>query len=101
MRESIIEYRLVNQSNKILNAVCWKWKSTRRGVPDRILLKPIAEEHRAIVAKYVRLVETKAPDGEPSAQQRQVHRILRDMGYRVDVLSTPEMVDRLVEELKA
>lgn len=100
MREALIESRLANRAKDILNAICWKWVSSRRGVPDRILLLPVPPEHREIVARYVRFVETKSPTGQPSAQQQFVHGLLERQGYKVEVLGTPERVDALVEELK-
>lgn len=53
------------------------------GAPDRIYLNPIPEEHRAIVAKYMRFVEFKAPDKKPTALQAEVHEELRELGYCV------------------
>ena len=57
-----------------------------RGVPDRILLRPIREQDRAIVARYIRFVECKDKDKEPEAHQEREHKRLRDLGFEVDVV---------------
>lgn len=99
MREYQIEANLVSKLADTVSAICWKWNSTRRGVPDRITLLPVPPEHQEIVAKYVRFVETKATGEKPTAQQLHVHGLLRKQGYRVDVVDSSSAVDRLVEEL--
>lgn len=55
------------------------------GIPDRLILMPIPEEHRELVARYVRFEELKAPSGRLSAIQQRVIGWLEKMGYRVDV----------------
>jgi hypothetical protein len=99
MRESFVEAYLVNQVQKVKNAICWKWQSSRRGVPDRIVLLPIPEEHRAIVAKYVRLVEVKAPGEKPTLQQTHVHKLLAEKGFDVTVVDHPAAIDEFMKGL--
>jgi hypothetical protein len=65
----------------------------RRGVPDRLSLFNIPEEHRAIVERYVRFAEIKRPGEEPRPDQLREHQRLRDMGFRVDVFDTKESID--------
>jgi hypothetical protein len=61
------------------------------GVPDRLDLFPIPFEHRAIVARYFRFTELKAPGKKPRPDQLRVHKMLRDLGFTVDVIdSKPE-----------
>lgn len=65
----------------------FKWVSPGNpGVPDRIVLLPVAPEHRAIVARYLRFVECKAPGKKPTALQAKVHDQLRVLGYDVRVI---------------
>jgi hypothetical protein len=58
----------------------------RRGVADRIALFPVPEEHRPIVAKYLRFVELKDEGKHPEPHQEREHKRLRDMGFVVDVV---------------
>lgn len=58
------------------------------GVPDRLVLRPIAPEHRELVAKYFRFAEYKKPGKAPRADQLRRHKELRDLGYQVDVIDT-------------
>lgn len=55
------------------------------GIPDRLVLMPVPEEHRELVSSYVRFEELKAAGGKLSAIQERVIGWLRKMGYRVDV----------------
>ena len=87
MRESKIEKddrkRHKDSGNLMLKFV----SPGRVGVPDNILLRPIADpEHQAIVARYFRFAEYKQPGKEPRATQvREIAR-LRVMGFVVDVI---------------
>jgi hypothetical protein len=58
----------------------------RRGVPDRIKLMPVPEEHREIVAEYVRFIEYKAPGKKPSLHQVREHKRLQKLGFIVEVI---------------
>jgi hypothetical protein len=55
-------------------------------VPDRIVLLPVPPADQATVARYVRFVELKAPDQKPTPLQAKIHKILRNLGFRVDVI---------------
>lgn len=98
MKESRVEQVLVDAA-KAVKGICWKWVSTRRGVPDRIVLLPIPEEHQEIVAKYVRFVETKAFGKEGSEQQKYIHDRLREIGYKVDIVSTTDRAKKFIQEV--
>lgn len=89
MREALIEAYLVDQV-RAAGGFCWKWQSTRRGVPDRIVFLPGG---RTIY------VELKAPNGRLSAQQQHVHGMLRDLGHDVRVVWSKEHVDALIREV--
>jgi len=90
VREVKVERALV-QAVEAEGGRCWKWVSPGlAGVPDRICLMPVAEEHREIVARYVRFVETKAPGGALRGLQKRVIGWIRCLGYRVDVVESVE-----------
>lgn len=86
MRESDVEadYRRCVEAR---GGDCMKFVSPgRNGVPDRISLLPIPEEHQAIVAKYIWFTELKAPGKKPNPQQVRAHRRLRELGFTVVVV---------------
>jgi hypothetical protein len=56
------------------------------GVPDRLLLMPVPEEHRELVSRYVRFEELKSETGRVSAIQERVIGWLRKRGYQVDIV---------------
>lgn len=58
----------------------------RRAVPDRLDLRPIPPEHRAIVARYVQFTECKRPGEKPTVAQAEEHKKLRDLGFQVNVV---------------
>jgi len=90
MRESAVESAL-RKNVRAAGGEAYKFVSPGHNkVPDRLLLFPIAEEHRAIVAQYVRFVETKAPRKKPDAGQIREHKRLRKMGFQVDVIDRKE-----------
>ena len=68
----------------------------RRSVPDQILLREIAPEHRAIVAQYMRFVELKRPGEKPTKSQEREHERLRALGFTVEVLDDKAKIDMLV-----
>ena len=89
MREHQIESYLVDLAQR-KGGLCYKWQSTRRGVPDRLLFIPGGK---------VVLVEVKAPGEKPTTQQLYVHGLLREKGQDVRVVDSRESVERLIEEL--
>lgn len=67
--------------------VAYKFTSPgRRGVPDRLALRPIPSQHRMIVAQYVRFAELKQPGKKPEPWQKREISRLRSMGYLVEVV---------------
>lgn len=74
--------------DKKLGGIPYKFTSpARANVPDRLRLFPVADEHREIVAMYVRFAEFKAPGKKPTKAQEREHARLRAMGFTVDVIS--------------
>lgn len=66
----------------------------RRGTPDRLVLLPVAPEHRSIVARYVRFYELKRPGKDATVQQKRWRDRLREMGFRAEVLSSKVAVNQ-------
>ena len=62
---------------------CIKWTG-RKGVPDRIVLMPGAN---------IVFVETKAPDGVVKSWQDRCHKMLRLLGFRVEIIWTLRQVN--------
>lgn len=90
MRESSIETDLrLGVEAKV--GECFKWVSPGRvGVPDRIVLMP---------GKTAIFVETKAPLGVLKSWQDRCHKELRRLGFRVEVIWTPQQVNEFLESL--
>jgi VRR-NUC domain len=77
MRESAIENYLVT-GVEALGGECPKWASPGRiGPPDRIVLMPGAK---------IVFIELKAPGGVLKPWQVRYHEMLRELGFRVEVL---------------
>lgn len=90
MLERDVEDALVRAA-KAVGGKAYKWVSPGNdGVPDRIVLMPIPPQHRELVAKYLRMVELKAPGEAPTPLQAKTHERLRDLGFRVDVVDSKE-----------
>jgi hypothetical protein len=85
-RESEIERAFVAREKCALKFV----SPGRRGVPDRLVLRPVPEAVRDLVAQYVRFVELKRPGEKPRPEQVREHERLRALGYRVDVIDNME-----------
>lgn len=95
MKESLVEGRLRAKA-KAAGGVAHKWVSPGfTGLPDRIVLLPVAPEDYEVVNKYVKLVETKATNKVPRPRQIFVHQQLRDLGYEVHVPDSREDVDAI------
>lgn len=90
MRESLIE-RNLTQRVEALGGLALKFTSSRRGVPDRIILLPNG---------VLFFVELKAPGEEPTKQQMYVHKLLRELGQGVIVVSSLEEVDTLLAHMR-
>jgi hypothetical protein len=67
---------------------CYKFVSPGlAGMPDRLVLLPVREEHREIVARYVRFIEVKAPGGKPRPLQLQRMKRLQELGFIAEVVN--------------
>lgn len=96
MREKRIEQRLVRNA-EARGGRAFKWVSPGvSGVPDRLVLLPIPPEHRAVINRYVRIIETKAPGKELRPLQRRIACILEAMGYNVNVVDSYERADEVM-----
>ena len=72
---------------KAEGGISYKFVSpARRSVPDRLDLRPIPAEHRALVARYVRFTECKKPGEKPTPSQLREHDFLRGLGFTVEVV---------------
>ncbi len=86
-QERKIETYLVKSVEEV-GGLCVKFPPVFfRGFPDRIALLP---------GGRITFVETKTPGGKPTLIQRKVHDKLRGLGFRVEVLDTPERVDEFM-----
>jgi hypothetical protein len=85
-RESKVEGKIKTFVEKA-GGIAYKFISPgTSGVPDRIVLLPIPEEHQSIVAKYISFIEVKRPGGKTTKNQdAQINRIL-NLGFRVTVM---------------
>lgn len=98
MKERQIEHWAGTLARK-LGFMHFKFTSpSRAAVPDRIIMAPIPEFLRDTVAQYIRFIEYKATNGEPTAAQRREHERLRQMGFRVDVVNSREQARDLMLE---
>ena len=89
MRETRVE-RTLTAEVKVLGGWAIKFLPSVAGLPDRIVLLP---------GGRLVFVETKAPSGTTAPHQTVVHRRLRQLGFTVEVLSTPDQVRAWVAAL--
>lgn len=90
MREKTIEKKLV-QVVKNEGGMCPKLVSPGTdGMPDRMVLLPEAR---------IGFVEVKAPGAKPRPLQERRHEQLRDLGFSVSVLDSPEQIPGIIEEI--
>ena len=88
--EKLVEHKLVEMC-KEFGALCIKLLTYQfTGLPDRMCLFP----HGVIV-----FVELKSTGEKPRKIQLAVHKKLRELGFRVEVIDTIEDVENLVFEL--
>jgi hypothetical protein len=93
VRESEIENHLKDQF-QLRGWRTYKWVSPGlRGVADQICLAHIPPKHRALIARYVRFVEVKAPGETPESHQLREHKRMRDMGQDVRVIDSIDQVE--------
>jgi hypothetical protein len=95
MLERKVEERLANRA-KERGGLALKFVSpSRAGVSDRIVLMPVPPEHREIVAKYFKLVETKAPGETPTPLQMHFIKQITSLGHCAVWVDSKEAVDAL------
>ena len=100
MLEKQVEKALVSTAD-VLGGVALKFVSPgRNGVPDRIVLLPVPEEHRAIVARYIKFVEVKRPGQKARPLQERFLQYLRDLGFEARVTASLKGVADLFTEEK-
>lgn len=88
--EKLLEDKLIRGVEKILGGLCWKWFSIHiTGLPDRICLLP---------GGRIFFVEIKTTKKTAKKRQVFVHRQLRGLGFRVEVVDTSEQIERLIRE---
>jgi len=91
MREKIIEKKLV-QATKGMGGIAPKLISPGfDGMPDRIVLLPYGK---------LAFVEVKAPGQKPRALQAARHKLLRGLGFRVNVLDDVQQIGGLLDEIR-
>lgn len=91
MREKTIERRLLDEVRKA-GGICMKFTSPAfSGVPDRLILMP---------GGVMVFAELKAPGKTPGKLQRTVHGMLRDLGFRVEVIDSMERVKEVIDEIR-
>ena len=91
MREKNIEQKLV-KAVKSAGGIAPKLTCPGfDGMPDRLVLMP---EGR------IGFVEVKAPGKEPRPLQVRRHEMLRNLGFKVYVLDTPEQIGGILHEIR-
>lgn len=99
MLERDIEKKLCDHA-KLKGVAAYKFKSpNHRSVPDRLMLAPIPEWLRPVVAQYVRFVECKKTGAEPTAPQQREHARLRSLGFVVEIVDSVESGERVTGEM--
>lgn len=86
--EKTIEAYLVDQVENA-GGLCLKWTG-RKGVPDRILM----------LDGYTIPVEVKSPTGKLSEHQVRMHKKMFLAGITVEVISSKERVDELIDAIR-
>ena len=90
MLEGKIEKKLVRDVKK-LGGQCLKFTSPgNAGVPDRIVMMPHGKIH---------FVELKAPGEKPRPLQVAVHEEFKALGFKVEIIDTPEGVEAFAKRL--
>lgn len=88
MREKEVEKKFCD-SVKENGGVAYKFVSPGHvGVPDRIVIYPVANSDKKTVAQYIRFAELKAPGKKPRPSQVREHERLKKMGFVVEVIDS-------------
>lgn len=90
MKESYIESKFRRDWELRTGGLCIKLVAMFfKGIPDRICLAP---------GGCLVFVELKAPGKKPRASQNHVHSLLRNLGFRVEIIDSIEEASKLVDE---
>lgn len=81
--EKQIERKLVEETNKIGGKALKLSAMYYTGLPDRICLFP---------GGRIMFVEVKSPGKRPRKIQLKAHKMLRDLGFRVEIIDSSEMI---------
>ncbi len=97
MRERDIEQHLVTKT-AALGGVAYKFVSpSTAGACDRLVLLPVPPEHRAVVQRYVKLVEVKAPNERPRPLQTWFMERIQALGHCATWVASKEAVDEVLQ----
>ena len=91
MREKAIEDGLT-KAVRAKGGLCEKWISGTAGWPDRILLMPDGK---------IGFVEVKAPGRVPRKLQLRRHKKLRNLGFKVYVLDSPDEIGGIINDIQS
>ena len=89
MRESTVEKYLCKRIKEKKGLAMKLVSPGLAGVPDRIVLLP---------GGRLFFVELKSPGKEPRPLQKYTHRILKELGFKVFVISSKEEVKKFIDE---
>ncbi len=91
MREKAVEAKLT-KAVKAEGGMCPKLVSPGTdGMPDRMVLLPKGR---------IGFVEVKAPGKKPRPLQVHRHEQLKDLGFSVSVLDSPEQIPEILDEIR-
>ena len=91
MNEKQVEQRMV-KAVKVLGGICPKFVSPGTdGMPDRIILLPNGK---------FRFDEVKAPGKKPRPLQVIRHKQLKELGFPVSVLDSPDQIPEIIREVQ-
>ena len=90
MREREIEKHLIDEVKR-RGGLCEKWISGTAGWPDRLVLLP---------GGVCAFVEVKAANKKPRPLQKERHRLLKKLGFKVYVLDDAEQIGGIIDEIR-
>lgn len=96
MRESAVESALVKETEALGGRALKFVSPGMAGVADRLLLLPVPPEHRAIVQRYVKLVEVKAPGKPLRPLQQWFQRDVQSLGHCCALVDSQAAVRELL-----
>lgn len=96
MRESAVEKSLV-EAVQAEGGRAFKLVSPgAAGIPDRLVLRRVPPEHQALVQRYVKLVEVKAPGAKLRPLQEWLRRDIQSIGHCSEVVDSKEAIRELL-----